>query len=118
MKKTFVTIFYPGVFVSETSEKEVTDREWSPDPKSLVYAWRFFDKEYADVNGEALMGKPKNFSPTYYYGTELTAAEAISQGNPIAKANIEINRYKRVVKTKSGQMFPIEENDIVVVPKL
>lgn len=114
MVKIFMRTFHPGLFVSEQSVKEVPSREVRPAPLSRAYAWQFFERECVVKDGETLLGEPKNHSPTYYVGEELSAEEAIARGNNVAKSNIEGNGYKRLVITKMGQMFPLYDGDVVV----
>jgi len=116
--KTFVRKYHPGSFVSETSDTEVADRNWLPGPDSYTYSWYFYDKEFVEINGEVLTGKPKNISPIYYYGLELSAEEAMRVGNDILRSNIRGSGIKRLVKTKWGQMFPVNDGDIVLLPPL
>lgn len=115
--KHYVRIWYLGLFVSEDSVREVATREERPELGANAYGWQFFDRESAvSPDGETLLGKEKNHSPTYYIGTELTAEQAIAEGNSIARSNIEGNGYKRLVRTARGQMFPLNDGDVVVRP--
>lgn len=112
---TYVEIFYPGSFVSKTSTKKV-DSRISPDIPENAYAYRFFDQEEVESGGEILKGEPKNKSGTYYLGEEFTADQAMSApwANPILKDNIKGNGYKRLVRTKFGQVMPLSDNDVVI----
>lgn len=116
MVKTYLKTWYPGSFVSEDSVKEVAKREDNPELGERAYGWQYFDREYVMKDGEELLGPAKNHSPTFYLGEELSAKQAIAQGNSILKFNVEANGYKRMVRTKFGQMFPIGDNDIVKRP--
>jgi hypothetical protein len=113
MLKHYVTFFYPGIFASETEDRPVETRERTPDVPKGAYAWRFYDREEMRQGKETLAGKPKNHSPTHYVGTELSAKEAISMGGVLAD-NVRINGYKRLVKTRGGQIFPLDDDDVIV----
>lgn len=116
MIKTYLKLFYPGSFVSESFVKEVEKREYRPEIPSGVYAWQYFERESTYLNGELLLGEPKNFSGTFYIGQELTAKEVIAEygESSVAAQNIINNGYERVVKTRRNQLFPLGAKDMVV----
>lgn len=118
MKKTYIEWFYPGSFVSETRTEPVEDRSKPSKISKTAYAYRFFDREEIQQGRETLRGKPKNYSPMYYFGEEFTAEEALNDDSfgDIAKSNIKVNEFKRVVRTKLGQIFPLEDKDRVFFP--
>lgn len=116
MTKLYMRVWYPGSFVSEDAVKEVSAREERPDLSPRAYGWQYFERECVEQNGETLLGKEKNHSPITYIGEELTAEQACARGNSIARSNIKGNGYKRLVQTKFGQMFPLDDNARVVSP--
>jgi hypothetical protein len=118
MKKTqiYIEYYYPGILTSERDSVQVESREA---PKKLpdgCFGYRFFDRSETEDGGEILQGPPKNFSGMTYIGTMYTAEEYLKHPkcNKIARANIEGNNYKRLVVTKRGQLFPIEDADRVI----
>lgn len=106
--------WYPGAFFPEEGVIEVDNRDTRPDDDSRAYAFEFFDRECVEANGEILLGARKNESPRYFFGEELTAAQALKGASEILKSNIEGNGYKRLVRTKRGQIFPLGANDEVL----
>lgn len=113
MVKTYIRIWYPGSFVSENAVKEVGKREELPDI-GRGYGWQYFEREYVNKDGEELLGPAKNKSQTFYLGEEYSADAAKHLGNDIMRSNIEGNGYKRMVKTKYGQWFPLDDTDEVI----
>lgn len=113
MTKNYIRIWYPGLLFSEDSIKEIEGRPENPDIGERAYGYQFFDRESATVNGETLLGEPKNHSPTYYIGQELSAEQAIRESNSTARVNIEANGYERLVKTRTGNLFPLRAGDVV-----
>ena len=120
MTKHYVKFFYPGSFVSETTSSKIDDRSKRPEVPSRAYGWQFFDREEIVENGETLHGAAKNYSPVHYIGDEISeqkALDALKRSNGILRANIEGNGYTRLVRTRFGQIFPLDANDIVVAPE-
>lgn len=113
---TYMRIYYPGSFVSETSEKKVTSRTPPKERPKGAYAVQFFDQEEIKKGKEILEGKPKNFSPTYFWGKEYSASEAIKEvgEGSILASNVRGNGYKRLVKTVMGNWQPLENKDEVL----
>ncbi len=115
MTKIYLREFLPGTLVSETYIKEVSEKLYPPKLSERAYAFQYFEREHTIKNGEELLGKEKNISKMYYLGTMATADEVIrTTRNPILRSNIEANGYKRLVITRFGQWFPINDNDEVI----
>lgn len=58
MLKHYVEFFYPGIFMSESSTKEVTDRNTAvTEVPQGVYGYRHFSREEVTQDGELLLGK-------------------------------------------------------------
>jgi hypothetical protein len=116
MTKTYMMLFYPGSFVSETSSKPVESRAVPKVRPEGAYAIQFYDVEETEVNGETLKGKPKNHSPTYYWGKEFSAEEAIREvgEGSILASNVRGNKFKRLVKTVRGNWQPLDDKDVVI----
>jgi len=117
MVKQYVEFLYPGALVSETEVKEVKDR----DPSRLevpegCFGYRFFDRQEAVVDGETLVGQPRNYSGMTYFGQAMTLAE-VKREMPDALtliSNMEGNGWERVVKTRRGNFQPLELEDRVI----
>lgn len=116
--KHYVTFFYPGAFFAEESTVAVDSR----DPAAVAvpetaFAFEFFDREEADVNGEVLRGAPKNRSGRYYPGGRLMDVADIlvfEPNNSILVANMQANQWEHVVRTRAGNYQPFKENDVLV----
>ena len=63
-----------------------------------------------------LGGSNTDYGEMYYVGEIFTLedVEKMLPGRRILISNMKSNNYKRVVKTKFGQWFPLEERDIVI----
>lgn len=80
--------------------------------------FRFFDRSVTVINGETLTGDKKNLSGWYYLGEEMTLEQVKEtygddKNYKILIFNMENNGYK-IVKTKSGKLIPLKENDTVI----
>lgn len=117
MTKHYVEFSFPGEFFSEYTVQEVAERnpELVKVPEG-VFAYRFFDRSEAIVDGETIVGDRKNFSPLTYLGTAYTLEEVKAQFpecTPLI-SNMECNGWNRVVKTRRGNWQPLEEGDTVI----
>ena len=63
MLKHYVEFSYPGAFFSEYSSEEIAERkaELVKVPEG-AFAYRFYDREEGEVDGETLCGERKNYS--------------------------------------------------------
>jgi len=116
--KHFVEFLSPGVFMSESSSKEVNSRDYSEVKiGNYCFGYRFYDRnEFSHLDtGEILKGKSTNYSPWTYFGEVMTLAQVKKNvpDNRILVANMTNNGYKKVVKTKFGQYIPLEPKDKV-----
>lgn len=112
----YVEFFYPGILTSESSSRPIESREMPVNPPERAFGYRFFDRVEGTHDGETLVGDRKNFSPSVYIGKEYSAEEylALPECNAIARDNITGNGYKRLCKTKFGQLIPIDPKDKVI----
>lgn len=116
MTKHYVEFYFPGSFVANVSQVEISDRLQSMDIPDGCYGYRTFDLEVIESNDEVLKGSPKNFSPFTYYGKEYSL-EQIKFEFPdlkILHSNIENNGYKKAVLTRRGNWAPLDPNDVVI----
>lgn len=116
--KSYVEKIYRGLFFSEPSVAEVTER----DPMQIkndgqMQGFRFYDKEYV-VDGEKRYdGETKNYSNWIYFGKRLSLDEIKAQygNNPdyrILISNMEGNGYQYVCHTQAGSFLPMEQGDM------
>ncbi len=121
--QTYVEYLYPGVLASEISASPVATRNIAKTALALpedAYGFRFFDRTEATVNGEELLGKPKNFSPTYYPGGKIYTLEQVEKGDlktprcDILLGNMIRNNFPRVVETRTGNVYPVSEGDQII----
>lgn len=118
MTKHYVEFFYPGVFISETSTKEISNRDAKINLPKGAYGYRIFSREEVVLDGETLYGERKNYSGITYYGKILTLDD-VKELEPkdhyeILISNMEINKYDKVVRTICGNFQPLDKNDVVV----
>lgn len=116
MLKHYVEFLYPGVFVSESYEREIKSRDNIKNIPKNCYGYRFFDREEIVINKENLVGKEKNYSGTYYFGESFTLNEVkkLNGNHKILIDNMKINNWKKVVKTRIGNFQPLYYNDKVL----
>jgi hypothetical protein len=115
MTKHYVEFTYAGSFFSEMSSRSVESR----DPSKVVmpsgaYAFRFYDQEEVELNGDTLVGTPKNLSPRYIRGEKVTLeqAERLPNSDTLV-SNMNGNGWGYVVKCPQGHIAP-EEGEIFI----
>lgn len=120
MLKHYVEYLYPGIFVSETSVSEISERDVAKiELSDNCFGFRFFDRTVTIVDGEILTGERKNVSGWHYQGEKMTLEQVkATYGNDgkhdILISNMENNGYVSVVKTKFGQFMPLNDDDTVI----
>lgn len=117
MLKHYVEFSYPGAFLSEYSSEEIAERkaELVKVPEG-AFAYRFYDREEVEVDGETLCGERKNYSSRTYFGKAYTLEE-VKREFPQYETlifNMECNGWNRVVQTRRGNWQPLGEGDIVI----
>ena len=117
MLKHYVEYHFKDIYSSEYQTKEVKTRN----PKLIklpkgAFAFRFFDRTEVEIEGEKLVGNPKNYSPLTYYGKIYTLEEVKAQFPYLGTLilNMESNGSNRVVRTIRGNWCLLEEGDIVL----
>lgn len=121
MLKHYVEFFYPGSFMSESSAKEVSDRNATvTEIPQGAYGYRHFSREEVTQDGELLLGKAKDHSPMTYFGEVLTLEQVQAlkpaKNYDILISNMKCNGWDRVVRTVRGNFQPLNEGDKVVSP--
>lgn len=117
MNKIYVEFLYPGIIVSESSSEEAN--HCNPAKISIpdrAFVFRFYSREEKQYKGELLVGKPKNHTPWFMEGEELSFEEVRSRypAEHILISNMERNKIDRVCRTKFGQFIPLGDNDKVL----
>jgi hypothetical protein len=113
--KHYVKFFFPNVFVDDSETKQVETRETSSlKLPQFCHAFSFFDRVETSSGGEVLKGKPKNFSGMYYVDGEAWTLEQVRSKLPeerILIANMEGNKWGKVIRTRNGGFRPFEKGD-------
>lgn len=117
MIKQYVEFLYSGILFPETEIRKIEERDPSKlkIPKSC-FGYRFFERQEADVDGETLVGEPKNYSGITYFGTVMTLSD-VKREMPNARtliSNMKGNGWDKVVKTRRGNFQPLKLEDRVV----
>lgn len=112
----YVRFLYPGILVSESSDRKIKSRKEEIKLPKGAFAYQFFDREETEKGGETLMGKDKKHSGFYYKGREMTLAQVKKEmpDKDILISNMECNGYERIVMTKFGQAMPLNKEDVVI----
>lgn len=122
VRTTYVEFLYPGLLMSESSSQEVASRDLLKlEVPENAFGFRFFDvlSMTVEVEGEEveLTSKTLNKSATHYYGGTVYTAAQIKRQFPDEKiliSNIEGNRYKKVIKCRTGNWQPFQKDDVLV----
>ena len=113
--QTYVEYLFPGILVLETESYPVQSRNVEIHPPKGCLGYRFFDQVEETFEGEQLIGEPKNYSNTVYFGEEFTL-ERVKREFPheeILIGNMEGNQILRAVRTYRGNWLFLREDDTV-----
>jgi len=114
-KRTYVEFFYPGTFFDESSVREVASRNVKKlSVPERAFAFQFFDVMSTEEGGIEMKSKRLNISPMYYYGGRVMTLDEVRQEMPKAEtliSNMQINRFKRVIKCRTGNFKPFGHRD-------
>ena len=116
--KTYVEKIYRSLLFSESSIKEVTERNpMQIENDGKMQGFRFYDKEYVVDDEKTYDGKKSNYSRWIFFGKRYSLDEikAIYGNNPdyrILISNMEVNGYNYVCYTQAGSFLPMEEGDM------
>ena len=117
MLKHFVQFAFPGIFDTEYVNEKIAER----DPELVTiprgaFGYRFFDQEKTVIDGELLLGKPKNYSSFTYFGKVYTLEEVKEKYPEYTSLirNMEDKGSNRVVCTIRGNWQILEKADIVI----
>ncbi len=103
-------------FVSKTNI--IDPYEFAKTLEEDEFGFTFFKKEVVYVGEERLESEPKNYSPTYYLGTELTKEDVEKRGDlGYTLSNMQGNGVDRVVETIHGRVYFLGKKDIVIDKK-
>jgi hypothetical protein len=125
LTKHFVQFFTPGIFFSETTEKEIetwdiptaiemskTNRERY---KARPYGFAFLTR--GRTEGE-LDSRVLKRSGTYFLGGRIETLDEIDRRNDpeekILRENMRGNGWDRVVVTSQGNTFPLKPDDVIL----
>jgi len=116
----YVEFLYPGIMVTETSQRRIRNRNTKIRASKDCFGYSFFDREeIVNKDGEVLKGESKNHSGTYYFGKVMTLEDVKNQ-MPAAKtliSNMVGEGYEEVVKTRIGNFQYFKPGDMVVAEK-
>ena len=100
--KMYVEFYFPGIFVSESSIKEIN----SLDPKLIewpkhAFAFKLFKREEATINGKTLRGDMEAVSGMYYTpDSKVETLEEVKESHPqerILISNMTYNDWNKIV---------------------
>lgn len=118
MLKHYVEFCFPGSLMSETSTKEVGDRNAPVEAPQGAFGYRYFSREEVEMEGEVLIGKAKDRSPMTYFGEVFTLDQVKAlepaKNYSILVSNMQCNKWDRVVRTVRGNFQPLHEGDRVI----
>jgi len=120
MDVTHIEFLYPGTFFAESSSRPVPCRELPATIPGQATGYRFFTRHEAVVDGEKLVGQPKNYSPWTYFGKEFTLEQVQAMEGDrsrILLSNMRTNGYGRVVQTAYGNWYPLNDGDTVTAER-
>lgn len=123
ISKHYVEYIFAGAIVSETSSKEIEERD--PElAKSMMpkpsYGFRFYDEDSIEVEGKTYEAEKENYSGWYLCGREYTLNEVkelqktSGENLKILIENMEANKFSSVARTCVGGWVTFQPNDIIL----
>jgi len=114
--KHYVIFYYPGSLVNEEEIKLISSRKDKIEIPKGSFGYRFFDRTEVELDGEALIGKRRDYSVMYYMGKKMSLAEVKRElpKEEVLIRNMEGNNYKYVVKTIRGNFQPFKKGDKII----
>lgn len=118
MTKWYVRFYFPGFIFSNSEDKEIPSANARFDIPENSYGWQTYSKTVVELDGEELIGKPSDLSPMTYLG-EILTLEDVKKLEPrkdyeILIWNMEINKYDKVVRVRTGNFFQLQKDDVVI----
>ena len=116
--KHYVKFFYQEAFVGEDTSVEVEYRMGIGsilrlDECKSAYAFQTYERDYLVKNGKDYKGDIKKHKYYYIDGKVYSLEQAKKQlpNNETLIANMTCNKWKYVIQTRYGWMFPFEKED-------
>jgi hypothetical protein len=121
MERHFVTFFWPGSFVANTSVKPISGwdvkaaRQMAGEFDHPPYGFRFSTRS----RGEHDLDSSETATSGFYYlgGTVETADEIERRGDPrdrILLQNMRCNDWPKIIRTRGGWAQPLNSTDVVL----
>lgn len=116
MLKHYVTFLFPGSFYPEETIVQIDSRESTFDIPGNCFAYYLWDRIEVVQGDETLYGERKNKTGRFYFGEVLTIDDVKSKypESKILISNMEMNNWKKIVRTRRGNFQPIEAADTVL----
>lgn len=118
MIELYAEFFFPGLIVSESSTRKIASREDIGPWPDYAYSMRTFAVTVADVDGERVTGKARDYSPTTWRGRAMTLDDVKREmpNERILIENMQGNGWNRICRTATGRCFPMDKDDVAVLP--
>lgn len=121
MEKLYANLFYPGSFFGNTDTVEIPrDTDLATyDPPKGCYGYRFFKRSVAVLDGEELLGEPRDYTHAVFFGEVYDQARVQQEvkDNSILLSNMRCNNLQRVVRCTMG-FQPLDPDDLVRPPRV
>ncbi len=120
--RLFVEYFYPGILVNESSSQEVEARDAQKCAREIpkgAFMFRFYDVFYMEdaETEEVLNRKRLNESKAYYVDGVALDKEGVKKeipNNEILLSNMRANGWDKVIKTRTGNIQPLNDDCIII----
>src|SRR3989344_1115482 len=109
--KQYVEFLFPGSLFPESEIRKVPNRQASVQAPKGCFGYKFFERQETEAeDGEVLLGRPRNYSGTHYFGKVKTLND-IRREMPDQRtliSNMEGNGWDKVVQTRRGNYQPFK----------
>lgn len=119
--KYFVTFYYPDAFVGENCVREIDYRflrdTLDRDESKGAYGFSFHSVNYVYIDDKEYKSEEFDQIGIFFIDGKLFTLKQIKEkfpGEYTLLANMEGNRWKKVVRTNGGWFLPFEENDQII----
>jgi hypothetical protein len=116
--RQYVEHSFRGSFLTDTSSVEIAERNPEKEKNNLpeyAFAFQFYSRTEAVIDGEKLVGKPKERSSYYYPNSKVWTTQELKDADKESTliTNCENNGGK-VVQCNMGNRQIFEEDDVII----
>lgn len=117
IRKHYVAFYSAGGFYADINIKKITSRKSKFKIPDSCYGYRLFSINSIGRGKSVMDSDWLNVSGMHFIGGEIYTLYRVKKHSPNLKqliSNMEINRIKKVVKTRKGNWVVFDEKDKII----